>query len=120
MFIFQFISQESSSVIVLKEESLKQSKNEILPNELLDQAVFRRKDKIQLCLKEKKIYGQISLKMSVSQSGLSDIQLIESDLNDRGAIQCIIFLLKRIKFPAFKGTPIFRVYTIKFVQKNTD
>ena len=122
IFIFFFISKEPSNTIILNEASLKKnrlktSSLKTLSNDFLDQAVFRRKSQIESCLKNKKAYGALTFEMTVLNSGSNKIRLIESHLENRGALQCIIVLLEKIRFPSFKDTQILRTYAIQILPK---
>ena len=79
--------------------------------------MFRRKSQIESCLKNKKSYGALSLEMTVFNSGSNKIRLIQSHLENRGALQCIVVALERIRFPSFKGAEILRTYTIQILPK---
>ena len=117
IFIFVFISREHSDIIVITETQSKKFELKTLSNDFLDQAVFKRKDKIKSCFENKISYGYITVKMTISRSGSNKIHFLESDLKENGAIQCIMILLEKIKFPSFKGFKIARTYTLNILPK---
>ena len=86
----------------MRQSFFKDNQLKTLTNDFLDQAILKRKNKIKSCFKNKKDYGTLTFEMTVLRSGSNRIRLIDSDLKERGAIQCIFFLLEKIKFLVLK------------------
>ncbi len=116
--------QEQTAHSTESEEALKaiatQTSDGPPTNSYIDQAIATQKNLFQKCQtnsirNKKQSKGHVVAGLTISPSGLvSEAKLLNTDFKDLELPNCAMDVIRRIKFPSYKGDEIVRSYPLQF------
>ena len=129
LLVLFFVSAQTLSLeipehhIQFRDQALKKIKNRgwidlttTLPDDYLDQVIYRKKTLIQKCASSSgSEFKNFLVEITVKPSGKTKARLISSSNQNKEILKCAIRIFNRIQFKKFKGPAIVKSYNFQFI-----
>ena len=87
-----------------------------LPDDYLDQVIYRKKTLIQKCASSSgSEFKNFLVEITVEPSGKTKARLISSSNQNKEILKCAVRVFNRIQFKKFRGPAIVKSYNFQFI-----